>query len=90
MLQLKQGTQPCKLLDVPCLPTSVHHLNSPIKLREYARKSNCSIHLPDLLSHDSSVISYQAIISQTRAMVNSGDFVKVTVAEVDIYYNTIL
>ena len=53
-----------------------------IVLKTSLHDNNCSIHLPGLLSCDSKVLSYQAVISQTKTMTNKGDFVKATAAEV--------
>lgn len=54
------------------------------KLANMLRDSNCSLHLPDLISFDSAVLSHGAVVAQSGDLTNKGDFVKTTHSEVSV------
>lgn len=53
--------------------------NTPKTLKYLMRNCGCTLHnLPETVSLESDILSYKAVISQKKLIVNVGDFVKVT------------
>ena len=77
----KQGTVACKLVNVP---TSMTFLKEFPILKVYIHDLNCNIHLCNSISLESNVMSYCAVMAQSIIMANRGDFVKVSAEEVNL------
>ena len=73
----------CKLVDD--VPTSICFKVAAVNLRVCLHEFNCGIHFPSYVTLDFDVLSYQVVISQQKAMVNRGDFIKVNSTEVKSY-----
>ena len=58
------------------------HSIAATDLKTYLCCFNVGIHLPDYITLNSMVLSYGALITQSKAMANRGDFIKTTNAEV--------
>ena len=70
-------------VDVPT--STLFNASTSVSLKAYLCDFNCSIYLHSSLTFDCTVLSYQAVISQQKAIVNKGDFVEVNSANVKTY-----
>ena len=77
--------------------TSMCYDTVPKSIEELMRHFGCSVHdLPETLSLESPILAFKAVMTQSKKIVNLGDFVKVTSPRVrpilftSFYYNIML